>query len=129
MITHLLKVSVFCTSQPSCAERGPGGPGVSRGQIIGNAVAIAVATPKPGQTTRPDGGARDGDVTTCEDGASLGDTQTRDVAIKTAHNTINPALNTWGSLSHVRTSVLSHIYVDVLVLCVNIEALCVFGHG
>lgn len=42
------------TLQPSCAGSCPGGPGASRGHLIGNAAAIAVATPKPGQTS-PDG--------------------------------------------------------------------------
>ena len=67
-------ICVFCTLQLNFAESCPDGPDALRGHLIGNAVAIAVATPKPGQT-RPDGPGDDG-VTTGGGWSPL-ETQTR----------------------------------------------------
>lgn len=59
MTTH--EESCLFTLQLSCVESCPGGPDVLKDHLTGNAVAIAVATPKPGQASSD--GSRDGDVT------------------------------------------------------------------
>nr|XP_057913226.1 microfibril associated protein 5 isoform X1 [Doryrhamphus excisus] len=54
--SHLLSLSLslfVCVRQLSCAGSCPGGPGACRGHPTGNAVAIAVVTPRPGPA-RPD---------------------------------------------------------------------------
>lgn len=45
--------------QLNCAESCPGGPDASQGQLRRNAVAVAVATPKRGQT-KPERAQDDG---------------------------------------------------------------------
>uniref|UniRef100_A0A671W7Z1 Microfibril associated protein 5 n=1 Tax=Sparus aurata TaxID=8175 RepID=A0A671W7Z1_SPAAU len=57
VINNEICMRTVCQQDEYLKESCPGGPDVLRGHLIGNAVAIAVATPKPGQT-KPDGGPR-----------------------------------------------------------------------